>query len=148
MFKRLFCLIMIGCLVFGAGLAGCTKKDGLTAGQKQSCHQRAEEALAIAQGIYITSRDVYKELRAAGQISDAEHARIIVADKRLKAAYLIAQDAVASHDEPTIKDALQTVCAMADIMLDEISSITNADEDTVRNVRIALIVIRRIAMII
>ncbi len=134
------CAICVSC-------AGVFKKQGDPA-VKQSYHERAKEALAVAQGVYITSRDVYRELRAAGEVDDETHAKVIKADKQLKAAYLVAQDAVNSHDEPTIKDALQTVCALAGTMVDEISEITSADADTIRNVKIALIVLRRIAMIV
>ncbi len=142
-------LLFVGMAAILAACAACTGLgNGQGSGNVQSYHERAKEALAVAQGIYITSRDVYKELRAAGEVPDETHAKVVIADKRLKAAYLVAQDAVGSHDEPTIKDALQTVCALADTMVDEISKITSADADTIRNVKIALIVLRRIAMIV
>ncbi len=134
------CILWVSC----AGIA--KKKGDLASGQ--SYHERAKEALALAQGVYSTSRDVYRELRKNGDVDDEIHAKVIEADKKLKAAYLVAQDAVNSHDEATIKDALQTVCALSDTLINEISSVTNANADSIRNVKIALIVLRRIAMIV
>ncbi len=134
-------------LLLAAVCVACVAQINQDAEGYRSYHARAKEALAVAQGVYITSRDVYRELRASGEIDDELHEKIIVADERLRAAYLVAQEAVAAGDEPTIKSALQTVCAMAETLTSEISSITDANKDTIRNVRIALIVLRRIALL-
>lgn len=132
-------------LFIGFVLLACTACAGLQDSASPSYNQRAREALAVAQGVYLISKDVYAELRSVGEVDDEQHARIVRADSKLRAAYVIAQDAVASQAPATIKSALQVVCAMSDVVIDELTAIVDAQ--TMRNARLALIVVRRLALL-
>ncbi len=137
----------VGLLAVILALGGCgLQLSAPSEEQLQAYHEKAEEALAVAQGIYFTGRDIYQELRAAGEIDDEKNAKILAADEKLKAAYFIAKDAIDSaQGKPTIQRTLRVVLAMADGMITELSGVV--DNDALRTARIALIVLRRLAVI-
>lgn len=127
---------------------GCGMKFNQPSEQVRSYHERAEEALSVGEGVYSSLRLTYLDLRAAGEIDDKLHAKAVKADEKLRAAYAVAKEAVDSHNEPTIKSALQTLCALAEGMTKELGQFIGADADTLRRARITLMIVKRIAMLV
>ncbi len=142
----LMVIAMFLCAVF---LGGCGMKLKLpNSEQLGSFHERAKEALATGEGLYASLRLAYLDLRAAGEIDEELHKKVIAANEKLKAAYQVAKEAVESHDEPTIKSALQTLCAMAELSITEIARFASVDVGTIRNARIALVIIKRVVSLV
>ncbi len=129
-------------------LAGCGLIKRPTSEQLQSYHKRAEEALAVGEGAYSSLRLTYNDLRAAGEIDDKLHSKVVAADKKLRAAYIVAKEAVDSFDESSIKSALQTLCAVAESVIKELGHFAVADTGTLRRASITLMIVKRIAMLV